>query len=287
MRVAFCTNIPPVADPSSLRGRNHAIIEQIKAAGHAVDVLYGPEDLLRGRELPPYEMGMLCPNDLVEAVPDPLGRARAEIIAMALERTGVRFVNSPLLRRFSTNKLLTHVAFRSAGLPQPAAWTPEEMDDLRPWPHDGLVVKPVTGSGGLGVSLARSPEDALARLSTGDDLCFVQQFVPDARCIRVVATQEESLGRYEKRVPRGTVVAGISSGAEEVKLSPRADLDELAVAMTRAVAMDIVGVDILEAADGRLFALEVNVNFGFYPRNGEILDGLVSQLGPAVRGSVA
>ena len=79
-------------------------------------------------------------------------------------------------------------------------------------------------------------------------------------------------------MPRGTLVAGITSGAEEVALPPRRDLDELAVAATRAVGMDITGVDVLEAADGTLYALEVNANFGFYPRNSEIVDALVEQV---------
>ncbi|HEV7806733.1 MAG TPA: hypothetical protein VGO80_12990 [Solirubrobacteraceae bacterium] len=284
MRIAFCTNIRPVADPSSLRGRNHALVERLRAAGHKVDILHGPEKLLRGDALPSYDVGMLCPNDLVEVHADPSGRLRADTVAVALEYAGVQFLNSPLRRRFSTNKLLTHVVMASAGLPQPDAWTLAEIDQVT-WPQDGLLVKPITGSGGLGVTLVHSREDAMECAVATRDQCFLQQFLPDARCIRVVATQHASIGRYEKRVPRGTIVAGITSGAEEVKLDPREDLDHLAIAMARAVEMDIVGADILETADGALFGIEVNANFGFYPSNREIVDALVERLHEVARRS--
>jgi glutathione synthase/RimK-type ligase-like ATP-grasp enzyme len=277
MRIAFCTNIPPVADPSSLRGRNHAIIARLTDAGHAVEVLHGPERFLRGEIPPAFDLGMLCPNDLVETLPDPSGRLRADTVAMAIEGAGVRFLNSPILRRSCTNKLLTHMCLARAGLPQPEAWTLEELGGLD-WPREGIVVKPVSGSGGLGVALAHSPADVLAHVAATSAQCFLQRFIPDARCIRVVATRDASIGRYEKRVPRGTVVAGITAGAQEVALAARSDLDDLAIAMTRAVAMDIAGVDLLEAPDGTIFALEVNANFGFYPRNSEILDAIFGQV---------
>jgi glutathione synthase/RimK-type ligase-like ATP-grasp enzyme len=277
MKIAFCTNIAPVANPDGLRGRNHAIVERLASAGHDVEILHGPEALLRGGDEQPFDVGMLCPNDLVEQRPDPAGRLRADTVAMALELTGVPFLNSPAMRPFSTNKLLTHISLARAGLRQPQAWTLAELEEMA-WPQRGVIVKPVRGSGGLGVALARTPEEVAEHVAATSEQCFVQELVPDARCIRVVATRDVAIGRYEKRVPRGTLVATVSSGGEEIVLAPRRDLDDLAVAMTRAVAMDIAGVDILETSDGSLFALEVNANFGFYPRNGEIVDALVEQL---------
>lgn len=277
MRIAFCTNIAPVNDPDSLRGRNHAIIERLARAGHDVEILHGPETFLRGADPAGFDAAMLCPNDLFEAQPDPAGRLRADTAALAIERAGVPVLNSPLLRRSCTNKLLTHMALARAGLRQPAAWTLDELAHIA-WPPAGIVVKPVTGSGGLGVALARSRDDVLAHVAATGEQCFLQELVPDARCIRVVATATSSVGRFEKRVPRGTLVAGITSGAEEVALPPRHDLDELGVAVTQAVGMDITGVDVLEALDGTLYALEVNANFGFFPRSSEIVDALLEQV---------
>jgi glutathione synthase/RimK-type ligase-like ATP-grasp enzyme len=277
MRIAFCTNIPPLADPSSLRGRNHAIVARLEDAGHEVEVLYRPEQLLAAGGPPRYDAGMLCPNDLFEAVPDPSGRRDADTVATAIEHAGVPFVNSPLRRRVSTNKLLAHLALGWAGLPRPDAWTLRQLDEID-WPPEGIIVKPVTGSGGVGVALARSRGEAATHAAALGEPCFLQRFVPDARCIRVVATRQASVGRYEKRVARGTIVAGIGSGAQEVKLAPREDLDELAIAVTRAVGMDVAGIDVLETPAGALLALEVNVNFGFYPRNGEILDAIAAQV---------
>lgn len=276
MRIAFCTNIAPVADPQRLRGRNHAIIDALASAGHEVDVLHGPRDLPSGDGPPRYDVGMLCPNDRYEVLPDPSGRLGAETVAMAIEHAGVPFVNSPLRRRVATNKLLAHVTLGWAGLPRPQSWTLDRIDDLD-WPAEGMIVKPVTGSGAIGVKLTHSRDEALAHVAATSEPCFLQRFIPAATCIRVVATREASVGRYEKRVPAGTIVAGIGAGAVEVKLPPRADLDDLATAVTRAVGMDIAGIDVLQTPDGALFALEANVNFGFYPRNREILDAIVGQ----------
>jgi glutathione synthase/RimK-type ligase-like ATP-grasp enzyme len=276
MRVALCTNIRPIRDEIGLPGRNQAIIDRLSEDGHAVDVLYGPERLLHG-DAPSYDVGLLAPNDLLAPRPDPVGRLAAETAALGLEAAGVPFVNSPLTRRHAANKLLAHIAFRSAGLRQPATWTFAELDDLH-WPEAGLLVKPITGSCGFGISVAHSPGDARALIAASGEPSFVQEIVHPARCIRVIATREHSVGRYEKRMPPGTLFAAITSGAQEVKLDPRADLDDLGVAMVRAVGLDIVGVDILESTGGALFALEANVNFGFYSRNREILDALADQV---------
>jgi glutathione synthase/RimK-type ligase-like ATP-grasp enzyme len=276
MRIALCTNIRPVRDEAGLPGRNQAIIDRLSEDGHRVEVVYGPGPLLHG-DPPAYDAGLLAPNDLLAPLPDPVGRLAAETAALALEAAGVPFVNSPVTRRRATNKLLAHIAFRSAGLPQPATWTLAEIDDLD-WPEAGLLVKPVTGSCGLGISVAQSPAEARALGAASGEPCFVQEIIRPARCIRVIATRERSVGRYEKRTAPGTLFAAITSGAREVKLAPRADLDDLAVAIVHAVGLDIVGVDILESTDGALFALEANVNFGFYPRNREILDALADQV---------
>ncbi|HEY1538775.1 MAG TPA: hypothetical protein VGF63_05200 [Solirubrobacteraceae bacterium] len=277
MRIAFCTNIPPLADPTSRRGRNHAIVARLVDAGHDVEILYRPEQLLAVAGPPRHDVGMLCPNDLFEEVPDPSGRRDADTVAAAIEHAGVPFVNSPLRRRVATNKLLAHMALGWAGLPRPDAWTLHQLDGID-WPPEGIVVKPVTGSGGFGVALARSRREVAAHVAAVVEPCFLQRFVPDARCIRVVATRHASVARYEKRVAPGTIVAAIGSGAREVELAPREELDELAIAVTRAVGMDIAGVDVLETPEGELLALEANVNFGFDPRNGEILDAIAAQV---------
>jgi glutathione synthase/RimK-type ligase-like ATP-grasp enzyme len=158
-------------------------------------------------------------------------------------------------------------------IPQPEVWTLDQGAEIA-WPSDGLVVKPVVGSGGHGVAVARSFDDARRHAHTVASPCLLQTYVRDARCIRVVATEQRAVGRYEKRVGEATLVAAVTSGAQEVRLPPRKDLDELAIAMVRAVHLDVAGVDVLEDPLGRLFALEVNANFGFFPRNTEILEAI-------------
>jgi RimK family alpha-L-glutamate ligase len=271
--VAFCTNIALEDDAQSLRGRNHAIVGSLRSRGFEVQLLWGPEDFLRPGVKARFRAGLLCPNDLYEPTPDPEGRLRAETCALILEEFGVPFVNSPLRRRLASNKLATHALLTANNVPQPDTWTLPEATGLA-WPQSGLVVKPVVGSGGKGVSLARTAADALRHAEALAQVCLVQEYIQGARCVRVVATQREAVGRYEKRVPRGTLVAGVSSGASEVRLPPRADLDQLAVSAVAALRLDIGGVDILEDPAGRLLALEVNANFGFFPRSTEILDAI-------------
>jgi glutathione synthase/RimK-type ligase-like ATP-grasp enzyme len=275
-RVAFCTNIPLRDAPESLRGRNHAIAAYLRCHGHEVEVLFGPEAFLgRGpMELARrYDVGLFCPNDLYEAAPDPEGRFRAQTCALILEAGGTPFVNSPLRRQFASNKLLAHAIMAGSAIPQPDVWTVEQGADLA-WPSDGLVVKPVVGSGGHGVAVVHTADEAKRHAQTLAQPCLLQTYIRNARCIRVVATKRHAIGRYEKRVPEATLVASVASGAEEVCLPPREELDELAAAMVRASQMDVAGVDILEDPLGRLFALEVNANFGFFPRNREILEAI-------------
>jgi glutathione synthase/RimK-type ligase-like ATP-grasp enzyme len=278
VRVAFCTNIPLKREPSGLRGRNHAIVSHFRSRGHDVELRFGPEELLGSSSVgtvPPFDVGLLCPNDLFEPVPDPDGRFRANACAVLLEELGVPFVNSPLRRQFAANKLLAHALMARARVRQPGIWTLEQADEIE-WQREGLVIKPVVGSGGSGVAVVRSAEEARQHSRALAQPCLLQEYVPLARCIRVVATPHEAVGRYEKRVPPGTLVAAVTGGAEEVRLPPRQDLDDLAVAIVRASTMDIAGVDVLEDPSGQLFALEVNANFGFFPRNAEIVEAILA-----------
>lgn len=263
MRIAYCTNLAEdrivtcsAEIITALRARNHDVVFVHSLAG-----IFQPFDAALLRPCPPIE-------DLYQETTADAYAAAVEA-ARAIELRGVRFLNRPSHRPRSDDKLFSALCFERAGLPQPATW-PLEATLLAEasWP---AIVKPRGGASGRGVVLCGSLDEAIRHERELDERCVVQQFVADARCIRVIASQTAVFARYAKEMADGDFVAGISHGGERVDVPADRALDELACAMVCAVGDELAGVDILETNDGRLLALETNPSFGFDPERADIV----------------
>ncbi len=174
----------------------------------------------------------------------------------------------PLSFTIAHDKLLTHLKFQEANVPQPTTYLASTADAGK------KVVKKITfpvvmklpaGTHGKGVMLAESQEsarsmiDALALLKQP---FLMQEYIEtdgvDYRAIvigdKVVASMKRVAGKGEKR-------ANIHAGGKGEKILLDDKTKKAAIAAARSVGCDVCAVDILPSPQGPI-VLEVNVSPG-------------------------
>ena len=131
-----------------------------------------------------------------------------------------------------------------------------------------FVIKTAYGRQGRGVLLIESVEeskDLLDRLLNRRRGLLIQRFIPpeNRREIRIMVTGESIIGAMSLNPRKTDFRANIhlNSRAEKIRLTKEMSL--LAIASTKALGLDISGVDMIEKDDGSLCVVDVNYSPGF------------------------
>lgn len=226
--------------------------------GQRLAVWAGPEDT------------SICPAPgsaiLVRSMP--LGSLEQVIFRMdvlqAWQAQGVAVINSPYCLETSIDKWLTLHRLHAAGVQVPSTIACQDrhqaMEAFATLGED-VLVKPLFGGEGRGIIRLQDKDLAWRTFATLQQLglvLYVQRFVPHfGYDVRVLFIGGELLsirrhardGEYRTNVSQG--------GLAEPHLLTDAERD-LAIRCASAVSGDVVGVDLLPARDGALYALEVN-----------------------------
>lgn len=184
----------------------------------------------------------------------------------ALGKLGVPVWNSAQAIERCVDKSMTTFLLKNAGLPTPPTFAVEGREAAqavaaRELATKPLVLKPLFGAQGRGIRLIRTLSD-LPPPDEIDDVYYLQHYVPRPgppfRDFRVFVCAGKVVAMMSRR--GDDWITNISKGAAAEAISGRdeAELAELAIAATAAVGADFAGVDIVPAADGSLFVLEVN-----------------------------
>ena len=184
----------------------------------------------------------------------------------ALERLSVPVWNSARAIERCVDKSMTTFLLKDVGLPTPPTFAVEgramaEAIASRELPQTSLVLKPLFGAQGRGIRLIKALSDLPAEDEMGG-VYYLQHYVPRSgppfRDFRVFVCVGKVLAMMSRR--GDDWITNVSRGAlpEQIYGHGEADLSELAIAAAAAVGADFAGVDILAAADGSLFVLEVN-----------------------------
>ena len=180
-----------------------------------------------------------------------------------LEATGVRVVNPARAIEAAVDKYLATAKLQAAGLlVPPTVVCQTAADGLAAFEALGgdVVVKPLFGGEGRGIT--RVSDVAIARrvfmsLEQIGAVLYIQQFIPhDGVDWRLLVIGNEVLGM--KRVNPDDWRTNISLGARPAPLEVTVELAQLARRAAVSVGATVVGVDLLPARDGRLYAIEVN-----------------------------
>lgn len=200
-----------------------------------------------------------------------ISHSRALHALRLLESAGVRCLNSYQVAQVCGDKILTAVALREHGVPQPearVAFTDESALQAIEEIGYPVVLKPAVGSWGRLLAKVNDREAAEAILehkrilgSYHHSIFFVQKYIDkpgrDLRCFVIGDRCIAAIYRTSPHWKTNTALGGVASRAEVT-----AELGGLAVSAARAVGGGMVGVDVLESDDG-LLVNEVNYTMEF------------------------
>jgi RimK family alpha-L-glutamate ligase len=200
-----------------------------------------------------------------------------------IEERGVMVMNTPRAIERSVDKFYTTALLQEAALPTPDTVVCERAADAmaairamlgpgrrspggggpgRPGEGDDVVIKPIFGSMGHGMTRVSDPDVAfrvVRALEQVRAVFYVQRAVDHGgRDVRVFVVGGAVLGAIERRAPEGEWRTNVSrqGSARPFELPP--EWSALAVQAAAAVGADYAGVDLLPSRDGRVFVLEVN-----------------------------
>jgi RimK family alpha-L-glutamate ligase len=181
----------------------------------------------------------------------------------ALAAAGVRPVNGAHAIERTVDKFLASALLAGAGLPTPRTIACERpADALEAFAELGgdVIVKPLFGSMGVGMVRVDDPDVAervFRALELERAVYYLQETMPhtgrDVRALvvgdRAVASIERTGEGWRTNLARGGHARPVRLDARQERLCARA---------AAVLGADYAGVDLLRAADGRDYVLEVN-----------------------------
>ena len=182
----------------------------------------------------------------------------------ALAAVGVRAVNGALAIEHTIDKFLASALLAAAGVPTPRTVACERADDaLEAFDELGsdVIVKPLFGSMGFGMARVEDRDVAqrvFRSLEIGRAVYYLQETLPhDGVDVRALVVGDRVVGAIERV---GDGLAGEPRARRERPADQRWTRSARALCVQAAATLgtDYAGVDLLRAADGRDYVIEVN-----------------------------
>jgi ribosomal protein S6--L-glutamate ligase len=181
----------------------------------------------------------------------------------ALEARGVTCVNRPRALERTIDKFLASALLARAGVPTPQTIACERPDDaLEAFEELGgdVIVKPLFGAMGAGMTRVDDADVAYRvfhALELERAVYYLQEALPhDGRDLRALVVGGRVLAAIE-RVGSGWR-ANLARGATAQPTRLSADQERLCLEAAAALGVEYAGVDVLRAADGRDYVIELN-----------------------------
>ena len=181
----------------------------------------------------------------------------------ALVERGVTCVNGPRAIERTVDKFLASALLARAGVPTPRTIACERREDaLDAFEELGgdVIVKPLFGSMGAGMTRVDDADVAYRvfhALALERAVYYLQQALPHGgRDLRAFVVGGRVLAAIE-RVGSGWR-ANLARGARALPTELSSAQERLCVEASEALGVDYAGVDLLRAADGRDYVLELN-----------------------------
>jgi RimK family alpha-L-glutamate ligase len=187
---------------------------------------------------------------------------RVDALHVLVDR-GVTCINSPRAIERTVDKFLASAVLARAGVPTPRTIACERPEDaLEAFEELGgdVIVKPLFGSMGVGMTRVDDADVAhrvFHALSLERTVYYLQEALPhDGRDLRAFVVGGRVIASIE-RVGSGWR-ANLARGARAQATELSAEQERLCVEAAEALGADYAGVDLLRAADGRDYVLELN-----------------------------
>jgi RimK family alpha-L-glutamate ligase len=175
----------------------------------------------------------------------------------------VRAVNRALAIEHTIDKFLASALLAAAGVPTPRTVACEHAEDALAAFDDlggDVIVKPLFGSMGFGMARVEDRDVAqrvFRALEIERAVYYLQETLPhDGVDVRALVVGERVIAAIE-RVGTGWR-ANLSRGASARPVALEDEQARMCVRAAAALGADYAGVDLLRAADGRDYVIEVN-----------------------------
>jgi RimK family alpha-L-glutamate ligase len=187
---------------------------------------------------------------------------RVDVLHALVER-GVTCVNGPRAIERTVDKFLASALLARAGLPTPRTIACERAEDaLGAFEELGgdVIVKPLFGSMGVGMTRVDDADVAqrvFGALALERAVYYLQEALPHGgRDVRAFVVGGRVIAAIERVGPgwRANLARGARARAAELS----ADEERLCLDAAEALGVDYAGVDLLRAAGGREYVLELN-----------------------------
>jgi len=177
-----------------------------------------------------------------------------------LAACGRRVLNPPAALEIAIDKYLATARLAAAGLPVvPSALVQSaaDLDRVREELGGGLIAKPLFGSNGRGLCRVDAASASLDLLDSQGAILVQRQIPHEGWDARILVVGDRAFAM--KRVAAaGEWRTNIALGGQPQAFSPPAEWIDLARRAAKTVGAELAGVDLLPAADGSLWLLEVN-----------------------------
>lgn len=212
-------------------------------------------------------------EELVALIIRPIGRGSLEEIIFrldllrTLEKKGLLIINSPSSIEKAVDKYRALSIFKEKDIPVPKTIVTENprnaLDAFYELGKD-VIIKPIFGSRGVGITRVSDPEIAkriFSSLAFNHNILYIQEFIPHKnRDIRAFVIGEKVVACMYRIADNWKT--NVSQGARMVSLKPYEKIVNLAINASKAIGCEIAGVDILESPEGYKVN-EINSQPGF------------------------
>ncbi|MBI4835543.1 MAG: RimK family alpha-L-glutamate ligase [Planctomycetes bacterium] len=187
------------------------------------------------------------------------------------ELSGIPAVNGSAAIYLAKDKFVSLMVLKAKGLPvlktvmlrsrKSLGKTVKQLGGLP------IVIKPLRGSQGIGVALAKTMKELYALLKANWDAdhdAILQEYIPESKGqdIRILVIGNKVIGGMKRYAPRNDFRSNIHQGGRGELIKLPALYKTLAKKAVKALGLQIGGVDILESKRGPLI-IEVNASPGF------------------------
>lgn len=190
------------------------------------------------------------------------------------ERLGVPFLNGPSVVETVADKLYTLQVLAAADLPVPRTMLgkfPPDLDMIEQKIGFPIVIKTLKGTRGGGVFLSESRDqfkdllDLMAEANKGANAHILfQKYIQRShgRDLRVFVVEGKVLAVMERKSDGTSFKSNISRGGQGVSHPITPEIEKLALAVTKALRLEVTGVDLLFDQNG-FTVCEANSSPGF------------------------
>jgi len=186
---------------------------------------------------------------------------------------GIPVMNDYLPTARGKNKLRTLQILTNKGIPVPRSLVVRKLEFLKTgikkvggYP---VVIKAPFGSYGVGVAISESQRSLYSSLdiiwkSTSSSILILQEYVAESSGVdyRAYVVGDRVVASMQRTAMNGDFRSNLHHGGSSVKIKLTPDEENLAVRATKALGLDVSGVDILRTKKGPV-VMEVNPNAGF------------------------